>query len=389
MKRTCITLCMCIICLFLSIPAYADEDCDLTLKDAKKAYDAGNYAQAKKLYDYVVTICGASYGNASSWSQRCQDALNPWLSVSNSNLSVGASSGTTSITVTSNRAWKLTNTNSSLFSVSRNGDVVSISYSSNSNTTTRSDYFDVVTTDGTKSVRVKINQAAKANATPYLTVNKTSISASSYGATEYLTVSCNTAWEVQFPTGNMYSVTRDGNTLTVMINANTSTESRTNFFYVKTKDGSIIQKVSLSQTGKSSSSSSSYTASAKINNIWVDHNIYKDGQKGMKIHINMNAYNLRSKACCASVYFYTESGTELVDTNGRYYTTNGKVSCWEDFSPGYDNTYYDDFILFMPYSELHITYKGSFKFFVCLWNKSVSPSKELVQSDWQHFTYTP
>lgn len=387
MMRKIISVCLCVMGVICSAPIHADEDCDLTLKDAKAAYNAGEYSKAKKLYDYVVTICGSNYGNASSWSQKCQDALNPKLSVSRSNISVSAYSGTTSITVTSNRTWKLANTSSSLFTVNRSGDNISISYSANPNTTSRSDYFDVVTTDGSKSVRVHIRQDAKANTTPFLTVNKTSISASSSGTTEYITVSSNTTWEVQYASGTMYSVTRDGNTLTVKINANTSTDSRNDYFNVKTTDGTKVQKISLSQTGRSSSYSS--TPSAKINKIWVDHNVYMDGRKGMKIHINMNAYNLKSKSCRASAYFYTESGTALVDTNGNYQTTNGKVSCGENFKPGYDNTIYEDFTLFMPYGELHITYKGSFKFKVCLWNNSVSPNDEMVCSDWTYFTYTP
>lgn len=382
-----ISICVCVICVIFAMPMRADEDCDLALRDAKNAYNAGEYSKAKKLYDYVVAICGSSYGNASSWSQKCQDELNPKLSVSRSSISVSANSGTTSITVTSNRTWKLTNTSSSLYTVSRSGDNISISYSANPNTTSRSDYFDVVTTDGAKSVRVYINQEAKANSAPFLSVSKTSISATSYGTTEYITVSSNTTWEIQYPSATMYSVTRDGNTLTVTINANTSTESRDDYFYVKTTDGTKVQKISLSQYGRSSSSSS--TASATINKVWVDYNAYEDGIKGMRIHIDMNAYNLKSKPCRASAYFYTESGTALVDTNGNYRTQDGHVSCGDDFSPRYDNSHYEDFTLFMPITELHITYKGSFKFSVSLWNQSVYPSDEMVSSDWVYFTYTP
>ena len=256
MKNTIVTLSLCIIGLMLSAGVRADEDCDLALREAKTAYNSGEYTKAKKLYDYVVSICGSSYGSASSWSQKCEDALTPKLSVSRSSISVGADSGTTSITVTSNRTWKLNNTSSSLFTVSRNGDNISISYSANPNTSSRSDYFDVVTTDGSKSVRVYVNQEANANTTPYLSVNKTSISASASGTTEYLTVSSNTTWEVQYASGTMYSVTRNGNTLTVKINANTTTESRNDYFNVKTTDGSKVQKISLSQSGKSTNSTS-------------------------------------------------------------------------------------------------------------------------------------
>ena len=252
MKRNLLIV-LCGIMLMPFVSMYADEDCDETLKEAKKAYNAGEYAKAKKYYDYVADICGASYGNAASWSRKCQDAVTPKLSVSRTSISVGSGSGSTSVKVTSNRTWKLANTTSSLYTVSKNGDNVTINYSANPNTSSRSDYFDVVTTDGSKSVRVRITQEAKANTEPYLTVSETSISASASGTTKTLTVSSNIAWEVQYPSATMYSVTRNGNTLTVTIHANATTERRTDYFNVKATDGSKVQKISLSQSASSSS----------------------------------------------------------------------------------------------------------------------------------------
>ena len=348
MRKNVITI-SCIICLVLSIPVYADEDCDLTLREAKTAYNAGEYAKAKKLYDYVVTYCGATYGNASSWSQKCQDALTPKLSVSRSSISVSAYSGSTSISVTSNRTWKLANTGSSLFTVSRSGDNISISYSANPNTSSRSDYFDVVTTDGTKSVRVYVNQAAK-SVEPYLTVDKTSISASSYGKTETITVSSNTTWEVQYPSASMYSVTRNGNTLTVKINENTSSESRTDYFRVKTTDGEINHKISLSQTGRTGSY-------AIINNVTVDHNVYQNGYKGMKIHVKFDTYDVLNHTIKVCVYFaYSNNGKALKGISGSdYITPDGSATVQSTSTATYTNTTWNDFTLFMPYMNLNMS----------------------------------
>lgn len=351
-----LALSVCIISLISFAPVYADEDCDLTLREAKTAYNAGEYSKAKKLYDYVVNICGASYGNASSWSQKCQEALTPKLSVSRSNISVGAYSGTTSITVTSNRTWKLNNTSSSLFTVNRSGDNITISYSANPNTSSRSDYFDVVTTDCSKSVRVYVNQDAKANTTPYISVNKTSISASASGTTEYITVSSNTTWDVQYASGTMYSVTRNGNTLTVTINANTSTESRSDFFNVKTTDGSKVQKISLSQYGKSDSSSSSSSGSyATINNVTVDYNVSQNGYNGMKIHVKFDAYSVYNHSLRVCVYFYYQGGSALNGISGSgYITTDGKVSVSSIATATYTNSTWNDFTIFMPYNALNM-----------------------------------
>ncbi len=337
-----------IILCTVSLCVFAD-DCSDALSEAKSLYNSGNYAKAKSLFEYVKSECGSSYGDATNWIAKCDDALTPKLSLSRSSVSVGASSGSTTITVTSNRTWELRNTSSSMFSVSKSGNTITIQYYSNSSTSSRSDYFDVVTTDGSKSVRVNFTQSGK-SASPSLSVSKTSISASASGTTEYLTVTCNTSWELQYPSGTMYSVTRNGNSLTVKILPNSSTESRSDYFNVKTTDGSKVQKIELKQTGKSSSSSY-----ATINNVSVDHNVYVNGQKGMKIHVKFDAYNVYNHNIRVCVYFYYKGGDALKGISGSdYITPNGKVTVQESSTANYTNTTWNDFTLFMPYSYLNM-----------------------------------
>lgn len=157
---------------------------------------------------------------------------------------------------------------------------------------------------------------------------------------------------------------------------------------------SIPLEMSIYQSGKIKSivkGTNTYTtaaSSAKINKVWVEENIYENGKAGMRIHVNMNTYNLNSKQCQLAAYFYTESGTALIDTNGQYTTVKGNVSIGESFTPPYDNTLYEDFTLFMPYRELHISQDGNYMFHVILWNTSVSPIRELSRSAWTTFQYT-
>ena len=565
MKRI-LSICWIFALLLGSVAVHADEDCDMSLSEARQAYQAGNYQKAKELCKFVVSVCGSSYPGVSNLLNDIEVAMTPKLEVSKSNISVGAAAGSTSIRVTSNREWSLQNTSSSLFSVSRNGNTVTINYTANTGSSQRTDYFTIVTIGGEKSVRINVTQAA---AVATLSVSSTSISAGSSGTTEYLTVTSNKAWDIEYPTGTMYTVTRNGNQLTVRINENTSSDSRSDFFNVYTMDGDKKVKITMTQSGRSysgstgvsngSSSSLSVSAteltasasggtqyitvtcnrawkikyptaamysvtrngntltvrinentssdsrtdffkvaledeskeikitirqsgssstpyltvsetelsasasggtqyitvssnrawkikyptaamysvtrngnqltvrinentssdsrtdffkvafedeskeikitirqsgrtsnvSASIESIWVDHNVYQDGKKGMRIHIKMNLDNLRGKNCRASAYFYDENGTALVDRNDDYCTTDGKVSCGRNFSPSYDSSTFSDFELFMPYSELHLSSYRSLKFSVSLWNRSVSPNQEMTTSGWTYFTYTP
>ena len=105
----------------------------------------------------------------------------------------------------------------------------------------------------------------------------------------------------------------------------------------------------------------------------------------MRIHFRLDADNMKGKTGRCSAYFYKEDGTALVDLNDRYHTTDGKVSCGEDFTPRYENSYYEDFTLFMPYSELHISRSGSFKFYVTVWYNHNTISED---SAWTSFTMT-
>ena len=344
---------LCSIVIFLCCSQFIvlADDCSDALSEAKSLYNSGNYAKAKSLFEYVKSECGSSYGDATNWIAKCNDALTPKLLLSRTSISVGASSGSTTITVTSNRTWELRNTSSSMFSVSKSGNTITIQYYSNSSTSSRDDYFDVVTTDGSKSVRVNFYQGGK-SASPSLSVSKTSISASANGITEYITVTCNTTWEVQYPSGTMYSVTRSGNTLTVKINANSSTESRSDYFNVKTTDGSKVQKIELTQYGRTSSSSNSY---AVIENAWIEHNVYQNNIKGMKVHAKFSAYNIYNHKVGLVLHLVNSDGFGLKDYNNSYSDANGHVAHSDNAIASYTNTTWSDFVVFFPYSELHMT----------------------------------
>lgn len=90
-----------------------------------------------------------------------------------------------------------------------------------------------------------------------LSVSKSSITSSSYGTTEYITVTSNKPWEIQYPSSAMYSVTRNGNTLTVKINQNYTNSTRTDYFNIRTADGTKTQKIQLTQLGSSSNNTTS------------------------------------------------------------------------------------------------------------------------------------
>ena len=103
-------------------------------------------------------------------------------------------------------------------------------------------------------------------------------------------------------------------------------------------------------------------ASVSVDKVWVDHNIYQDGAKGMLIHVKFDVANALGENCKCVAYFYKVDGSKLKDTNNRFCTVDGQVSTSEDFSSPYESSYWKDFSFFMPYSELHVNSKNDLYF---------------------------
>lgn len=89
-----------------------------------------------------------------------------------------------------------------------------------------------------------------------LRVSESQITTTAAGVTKYITVTCDKPWEIQYPFATMYSATRSGSSVKVVVSPNTSTSARDDYFYIRTTDESEKVKISLSQFGKLSTTSS-------------------------------------------------------------------------------------------------------------------------------------
>ena len=96
------------------------------------------------------------------------------------------------------------------------------------------------------------------------------------------------------------------------------------------------------------------TATASFQQIWLEKNVEESGERGLRIHLQFNLENLKGVPCRAAAWFYFDTGLPLLDYNGRYNTVDGKVSVGTDFSPSSDSSDFNDFVLFIPYEELHL-----------------------------------
>lgn len=126
--------------------------------------------------------------------------------------------------------------------------------------------------------------------------------------------------------------------------------------------------------------------SAAIGKTWPEFNTEHNNQKGMHIHVTFTVANLLRRMGTVAAYFYSANGVPLKDFNHNYGTKTGNVCVAHSFTPMYPKTLYNDFVLFMPYFELHRgSGNHSLKFFVDIWDDN---SRELARSEWVSFTYT-
>lgn len=202
-----------------------------------------------------------------------------------------------------------------------------------------------------------------------ITVSRTSLSFPSYGGSETINVNCSGSWNVSVNPNNWGHLIRNGNSLTLRVDANNSTSNRTDYFCVKC--GSKEIRINVSQSG-SSSSANSYSntkVTGRVTKVWVDHNVNDGyGNKGMKIHVKFDINGMLNRTGRAVAYFYNSNGSALRDSNSSYRTTNGNVSVGQDFVPNYANCTFNDLTMFIPYTELHLTRNTSCYFTVSIWN---------------------
>lgn len=107
----------------------------------------------------------------------------------------------------------------------------------------------------------------------------------------------------------------------------------------------------------------------------------------MRVHTKFHTYSMKDMTGKVVVFFYHQDGSPVKDLNDNYRTTDGNVSCSDKFSPTYENSLYEDFKVFIPYSEIHmLPGEHSYKCYAAVYSNSLG--KYISNSDWTYFTGT-
>ena len=90
--------------------------------------------------------------------------------------------------------------------------------------------------------------------------------------------------------------------------------------------------------------------SATFKNLTVDFDVYENSQKGMRIHTKFSVKNMKSTEGFVAIYFEKKNGDRLKSSNSDYRSSSGQLAVYKAITPGYDESDYNDLVLFIPYS---------------------------------------
>jgi len=217
---------------------------------------------------------------------------------------------------------------------------------------------------------------------PYLWVNGScedrTVNISAQGTSLMCDVKTNASEYEVLDLPNWCTLEKSGSHL--VINATKNRQSdRTANVRVKTNDDEVT--IHLKQAAQK--------ITGEIKDITVEHNVFKDGVKGMKILVDFTVRNMKGIDGSCAVYFYYENGNRIVDKNQKFKTTDGQAATHTTIKPKYDSTVYTDLEIFMPYSELEVgPGKHNLKFYCKIWEYSSSLANLFAQSQYYSFTLT-
>lgn len=281
-----------ILLLMWIIPSYADsKSCKKAFDDALSYFHSGQYYDAQLLFIAISDECGKNYKNVDAMLQLCNHKLKEIdviLYIDNNDAdmarNIKSTEGNITFEVTCYGDYDVVEIPYWCELVDKSRNSFEIAYGTNNEDSIRSG--NIVVNGGGQTINIQLTQeplptleedsvevdsvlievidtvpvmdttVVELSSEPEveeeelapLTVSHTAISATEAGTTEYIDVICGKEWEVQYPSGTMYSATKMNNRVKVKIFANSTYSSRNDYFYIRTKDTAESFKITLSQS---------------------------------------------------------------------------------------------------------------------------------------------
>lgn len=96
--------------------------------------------------------------------------------------------------------------------------------------------------------------------------------------------------------------------------------------------------------------------SATIQDVTIEQNAVQNGVKGILVHMKLRAINLKGRQIRYCIFLLKSDGTPLRNAEGR------QVSYQDPATPGYDDSTFNDWAIFIPYADLNNLGYSNLKF---------------------------
>ena len=145
-------------------------------------------------------------------------------------------------------------------------------------------YDDTSVVEEVVVVEEPVEEIVVAPSTTYLRVSDDDIVMNASGGSEDITIYTDGDWYIDVNVASWGHLTTYSNSVVLRLDANTTRSTRTDYFIIKS--GSYTKRVNITQFGNTS-------PSGNITRVWVEHNVYYNGAKGMKIHASYDVENMK------------------------------------------------------------------------------------------------
>ncbi|MCM1139042.1 MAG: BACON domain-containing protein [Muribaculum sp.] len=201
-------------------------------------------------------------------------------------------------------------------------------------------YDDTSVVEEVVVVEEPVEEIVVAPSTTYLRVSDDDIVMNASGGSEDITIYTDGDWYIDVNVASWGHLTTYSNSVVLRLDANTTRSTRTDYFIIKS--GSYTKRVNITQFGNTS-------PSGNITRVWVEHNVYYNGAKGMKIHASYDVENMKDKSVYMYTYFYYgDNSTPLKNPYGN------NLSMSSSGIAPYENTTFNDTWHFIPYTNLNM-----------------------------------
>jgi hypothetical protein len=234
------------------------------------------------------------------------------FSISSSSANFSSNGGSKTFTVTSSNPWRIETGTASWGRLSKNGNNLTLTVDANKTEKARNDWFSIKS--GNRTIRIDISQAG---ASSRFEISATSANFSAAGGSKTFTVISTDSWHIDKSTSSWGHLTKDGNSITLSIDANTKTTSRTDYFTIKS--GNKVIRVNISQAA--AAPFMTVNGSSEKVSLYFDS---ENSKKHITVNTNIGGYEIWGKPSWCYISNRTQTGFDLgcLRNNSSEYRSN-------------------------------------------------------------------